>query len=169
MNITLIGMPGVGKSLIGRALAKILGYTFIDIDRIIEKKTKLKLQGIIDKFGEEEFSNIEERATLELNLDDRCIVSPGGSVVYSRKAMKFLKKHSIIVFLNASSKSIDSWISNKSKRGIIRLKNKGLNKLFAERVPLYEKYADLTVRLSENYFLQRVVENIIKKALRICS
>ena len=163
MNITLIGMAGVGKSLIGRALAKRLHYKFFDTDKIIEKNTKLRLQTIIDKLGEDKFLEIEEHAILKLDLGDRCILSPGGSVVYSKGAMKFLKKHTTVVFLKASFKNINNWISNKSERGIIGLKKEGLRKLFKERLPLYEKYADAIVRLPQDYNINCVVDSIINK------
>ncbi|RLG14690.1 MAG: hypothetical protein DRN66_01430, partial [Candidatus Nanohalarchaeota archaeon] len=89
MNITLIGMAGVGKSFIGKHLAERLNCTFVDIDEVIEKKTSLTLQQIIDTHGEEEFLKIEERAILRLNGFNNSIISPGGSIIYSKKAMDF--------------------------------------------------------------------------------
>src|SRR3989344_5472152 len=106
MNITLIGMPGVGKTLIGKELAKKLDYNFIDVDEIMEKNSGFKLQRIIDLFGEDEFLKTEEKTVLELGELDRAVISPGGSVVYCEKAMKFLKRTSKVVFLNASFETI---------------------------------------------------------------
>jgi len=163
MNITLIGMPGVGKSVIGKELAKRLNYRFLDIDEIIEKKTKLKLQQIIDNFGDDKFLETEEKTILELGKFDNCIISPGGSVVYSAEAMKFLKKNSVVVFLDFSLKSIKNRISNFSTRGIVGLKKKGLEALFNERVTLYKKYADITVKMSEDFDINGAVRNIIHK------
>ena len=82
MNITLIGMAGVGKSVTGKELAKRLDYGFIDIDEIIEKKANLKLQQIIDDLGDDKFLAIEERTVLGLDKLENCIISPGGSVIY---------------------------------------------------------------------------------------
>lgn len=166
MNITLIGMPGAGKSLIGRALAEALNYRFIDLDSIIEKKTKLKLQKLIDACGEDKFLKIEENTVLKLGLDDKNIISPGGSVVYSKKAMEFLKKNTTIVFLSASFKSINKRISDEPRRGIINLKGRGMKQLFSERTPLYRKYADTVVRLTENYNINIVVKKILKKVFK---
>ncbi len=161
MNITLIGMPGVGKTTLGKELAKKLNYDFIDVDDIIEKKAKLKLQQIITRFGDNEFLKIEEKCVLELGEPDNCIISTGGSIVYSAEAMKFLKKISVVIFLDDSLKNINNRISNRSTRGIIGLKKKGLEALFNERAPLYKKYADITVKMPEDFNINRVVKNIV--------
>ena len=157
-------MAGVGKSLVGRALARKLHYRFIDTDKIIEKKTGLKLQKFLEKKGQVEFLEIEERTILRLKISDRCIISPGGSVIYSKRAMRFLKKRSTVVFLSASFKSINSWIENKSTRGIIGLKRKGLRGVFQERLPLYRKYADTTIRLGKTYNVRRATERIVGRS-----
>ena len=158
-------MAGVGKSLIGKALAKKLRYTLIDTDKLIEKKTKLKLQKIISRLGDGEFLKIEARIILALNLSQNCVISPGGSVVYSKEAMCFLKSHSTIIFLNTSFKNISKWIPNKSTRGIVNPHNKSLRGIFQERLPLYKKYAVITIQLREKYNQRLIVKKIIDKLL----
>jgi shikimate kinase len=160
MNITLIGMAGVGKSVIGKELAQRLDYEFIDVDEVIEKKIKLKLQQIIDNFKEDRFLEIEEKTILELGELNNCIISPGGSVAYSVEAMKFLKKNSVIVFLKAPFESIQKRLTNQETRGIIGLK-KGLKTLFDERLILYKEYADVTIDMPDDF--SEVAENIIQK------
>jgi shikimate kinase len=162
MNITLIGMAGVGKSVIGRGLAKRLHYRFIDTDLLIQRKTGLRLQKIIDTLGEKEFLKIEEQMVTELDLDGNCVVSPGGSVVYSAKAMRFLKKRSTIVFLDAPFRDIRRWITDKDTRGIVDL-GKGLKAVFSERRPLYKKYSDFAVRCYAGSGREATVERILKK------
>jgi len=78
MNITFIGMSGVGKSIIGKELAKRLNYKFLDIDELIEEKIGLKLQQIIDNSGEKRFLEIEKKTILGLGRLDNCVISPGG-------------------------------------------------------------------------------------------
>lgn len=163
MNITLIGMAGVGKSVIGKELAKKLLYRFIDIDELIEKKLNLKLQEIIDQWGEERFLKIEEQTILKLGKLDHSVISPGGSVIYSEEAMEFLKKNSVVVFLNAPLESIEKRIPDRSTRGIIGLKTKNLKGLFYERLSLYKKYADNTIEISEDFDIDTVVKEIFKK------
>ncbi len=162
MKITLIGMAGVGKSIIGKALAKKLSFRFIDTDAIIEHEIGMGLQDIIDKLGEKEFLRIEERTLLALNPPEKCVISTGGSAVYSEMAMESLKKISAIVFLNASLDTIENWITDKVERGIIHLE-KGLPGIYEERLPLYKKYAGTEVGLDQNYNRDFVVDEIIKK------
>lgn len=166
MNIALIGMPGVGKTVIGRALAKRLRYRFIDVDKLIKNDTKLSLREIIDKFGEKEFLKIEQRAILDLCISDKYVVSPGGSAVYSDRAMKFLKRRSIIVFLDAVFKKINHQVKDKYHRGIVHLGCGGLRMIFKERRPLYEKYADVTIKLNETHKIEDVLVRICEKTER---
>ncbi len=158
-NITLIGMPGVGKSVLGRKLAKRLGCKFLDIDEVIKKQIGLDPQEIIDKFGEKRVLEIEEEIVLNLGYINNYIISPGGSIVYSKKAMLFLKKISKIIFLHASFRSIKRRLLNISTRGIIGLKEKNLKELYKERNPLYKKYADIVVEVPDNLD----VTNLFKK------
>lgn len=161
MNITLIGMSGVGKSLVGKELSKAMKYSFIDIDKIIEKKYNLTLQTLIEEIGKKQFLKLEEETSLEIVETDNLVISPGGSVVYSEKAMNFLKKISKIVFLDAPLNEIKNRIQDFSKRGIVGLEN-GLEKLFDERYQLYKKYADITVKVPEKFDLNIIINNILK-------
>ena len=161
-NIVLIGMAGVGKSVIGRELAKRLKHTFLDIDELIEQNTKLKLQQIIDRFGNDRFTEIEEETVLQLGKLDGCVISPGGSVIYSAKAMEFLKECSVIVFLDDSFESIRERLTNEEIRGIVGLKEKDLKTLFNERRVLYKKYADMTVKIPREFDADVVIEEIIR-------
>jgi len=162
MNITLIGMAGAGKSTIGKALAKRLNYTFIDVDGMITKKTGMPLQALIDKQGDSALIRFEEEAILELEQVDNCIISPGGSVVYSEKAMEHLKKISKIVFLDAPFRSIVRRIPNARKRGIVGLRDRSLKELFEERLVLYRKYADFSIRLKGRENVQGIAGRIIQ-------
>lgn len=162
MNITLIGMAGAGKSTIGKALAKRLDYTFIDVDRLITEKTGMPLQDLIDKQGDSALIRFEEEAILSLEQLDNCIVSPGGSVIYSREAMRHLKEISKIVFLDAPFRSIVKRIPNARKRGIVGLRDRSLKELFEERLVLYNKYADFSIKIRGKENVHSLTERIIK-------
>lgn len=162
MNITLIGMAGAGKSTIGRVLAKQLDYTFIDVDRLIKENTGMPLQALIDKQGDLALIKFEEEAILRLNQVDSCVISPGGSVVYSEKAMQHLKEISKIIFLNAPFRSIVRRLPNARKRGIVGLRDRSLKELFEERMVLYQKYADFSVKLKGKESIQETVRKIIE-------
>jgi shikimate kinase len=162
MNITLIGMAGAGKSTIGKALAKRLNYTFIDVDRLITEKTGMPLQDLIDKQGDSALIRFEEESILGLGQLDNCIISPGGSVIYSREAMKHLKEISKIVFLDAPFRSIVRRIPNARKRGIVGLRDRSLKELFEERLVLYNKYADFSIKIRGRENVQGLAERVIK-------
>ena len=162
MNITLIGMAGAGKSTIGRALAKCLGYTFIDVDYLIKENTGMPLQTLIDKQGDSALIRFEEEAILKLEQVDRCVISPGGSVVYSEKSMEHLKKISKIIFLDTTFRSIARRLPNARKRGIVGLRNRSLKELFEERKVLYQKYADFSIKLKGKENIQEIAEKIVE-------
>lgn len=161
MNITLIGMAGAGKSTIGKVLAKRLNYTFIDVDRLITEKTGMPLQDLIDKQGDSALIRFEEEAILGLGQLDDCIISPGGSVIYSRESMRYLKEISKIVFLDTPFRSIVRRIPNARKRGIVGLRDRSLKELFEERLVLYNKYADFSIKIRGRENVQDLVDRVI--------
>lgn len=162
MNITLIGMAGAGKSTIGRVLAKQLGYNFIDVDLLIKENTGMPLQALIDKQGDLALIKFEEEAILRLNQVDNCVISPGGSVVYSENTMQHLKEISKIIFLNAPFRIIIRRLPNARKRGIVGLRDRSLKELFEERMILYQKYADYSIKLKGKESIQETVRKIIE-------
>lgn len=162
MNITLIGMAGAGKSTIGRVLAKQLGYNFIDVDLLIKENTGMPLQALIDKQGDLALIKFEEETILRLNQVDNCVISPGGSVVYSENTMQHLKEISKIIFLNAPFRIIIRRLPNARKRGIVGLRDRSLKELFEERMILYQKYADYSIKLKGKESIQETVRKIIE-------
>lgn len=162
MNITLIGMPLAGKSAIGRALAKRLNYRFVDIDAIIEADAKLALQDIIDDLGECRFLEFEEDAVLKLSDLDNTVVAPGGSVIYSQKAMARLQSISTIVWLDAPLQLIKQRLSAHPRRGVIGLSSLDIRALYRDRQPLYEKYAVLTIKVGTQDSIEQIVACLIQ-------
>ena len=144
MTITLIGMPGAGKSMMGKSLAKALGYQWVDGDRAIEEKTGRRLQNIINEDGLAAFQKIEEEVLLSL-ATEKTVVSTGGSAVYYDRVMQNFKAHGKVVYLYVGVDEILRRLGDYSKRGIVLAPGKTIFDLFEERAPLYEKYADITV------------------------
>lgn len=146
MNITLIGMPGSGKSFIGKKLADRLGFTLVEIDKIIEKKFDLPLQQIVEKLGSEAFLDEEAKAVVEnTEARDNIVISPGGSIIYRENAMAHLKKISTVFYLKVPLEVLEARIAGVP-RGVVNAGNKSFADIYAERIPLYEKFADHTVR-----------------------
>ncbi len=162
MNVTLIGMPGVGKSVIGKELAGKLGYAFFDADAVIEARSGMRLQQLIDTRGEEVFLGMEERVILDLGDVDNHVICPGGSIVYSETAMTCLCRNSTVVFLDAPLSVIRNRINNQSTRGIIGVRAKNLETIYNERSPLYGKYAELVVPVPDPLDVRQAVAAIIR-------
>jgi shikimate kinase len=121
----------------------------------------MTLQALIDEQGDLALIRFEEEAILKLEHVNECVISPGGSVVYSEKAMEHLKKVSKIVFLDAPFRSIVKRIRNTQNRGIVGLRDRSLKELFEERVILYKKHADFSVKIKERENVQRIVERVV--------
>lgn len=144
-GITFIGMPACGKSAIGRLLADRLGYYIIDLDELIKEKEGKSHSEILEEFGEKELLRLEEMYALDLNFS-RTVFSPGGSIIYSPKAMEKLRKETNIIYLELPLLEIENRLSGKiDSRGIIGLKEKGLERLFEERHYLYKKFCHHTI------------------------
>ncbi|MDX9833799.1 MAG: shikimate kinase [Desulfobulbus sp.] len=143
-NLTLIGMPGAGKSTIGIILAKNLGLGFIDTDVLIQINHQKSLQQILDKSGHLTLRAIEEEEIVKLNVS-RHVIATGGSAAYSHSAMTHLERISTIVFLEVSFAEITRRIRNFATRGIAKAKDQTFHELYDERQVLYRRYAELTV------------------------
>ena len=143
-NITLIGMPGVGKSTIGVVLAKVLGYEFMDSDLLIQRQEKRRLHQIIEQEGVEGFKAIENRVNASIETENT-VIATGGSVVYCEEAMDYLKKIGKVVYLRLSLDSLAKRLGNLEKRGVLLKEGQTLKSLYEERVPLYERYADIVI------------------------
>ncbi len=143
-NIILIGMPGVGKSTLGVVLAKVLGYQFIDADLLIQKQEGKKLHEIIRERGIDGFMKVEDQVNASI-IADQTVIATGGSVVYCQEAMKHLGEIGKIVYLKVSLRVLEKRLGNLKRRGVILKKGQTLKDLYEERVPLYEKYADVIV------------------------
>ncbi len=137
-------MAGAGKSTIGRKLAKVLDFNFLDGDAIIEERINQSIQSYLDQHGGKEFTKIEEEVLLSISLD-KTVLATGGSAVLSDAAMNFLKKESEVIFLDVSYENISERILNLSERGLVRGPNQSLQDTYNERLSLYKKYADHTV------------------------
>lgn len=144
-NIVLIGMPAAGKSTIGVILAKTLGFEFIDTDLIIQKQTGKLLQEIIDKDGLDRFCICEERAVMSVEQTGNAVIATGGSAVYSRDAMLFLKKSSVVYYLSLPTDELLKRLDNIKTRGIAMRPDESVDEVFAHRKALYEEYADVIV------------------------
>ena len=160
-NIVLIGMPGAGKSTIGVVLAKKLGLRFLDSDLVIQDRCGMLLHEIMEKKGLEGFKEIEDQVNASLDVTN-CVIATGGSAVYGKNAMAHLKEIGTVVYLKLSYEEISNRLGDLHERGVALKPGQSLLSLYNERIPLYEKYADIVVDC-DGLMLRESVEYIVRQ------
>jgi shikimate kinase len=159
MNVILIGMPGSGKSTVGIQIAKTLGLEFIDTDIMIQTQEGRQLQDIQDNDGHVALRAIEEQILLSLDSSN-ALISTGGSAIYSDKAMQHLQSLGVIVFLDVSVDELERRISQQGPRGIASSEGQTFTDIYEERVPLYNRYADITYQNESALKLDSIIRSI---------
>lgn len=147
-NIVLIGMPGCGKTTLGRILSKQLSMEFYDMDNYIERKTNKKISELFEK-GENHFRDIESSVCEELSNKKKVIISTGGGVIKRKENIDFLKKNGFVIFID---RPVDDIIGDVdiSKRPLLKEGKEKVLKLYDERYLLYKEYADKIVVNNKN-------------------
>ena len=164
-NIVLIGMPGAGKSTVGVVLAKNMGYTFIDSDLLIQEKHKKLLHEIIEERGIEGFWQVENEVNAGIRTE-KAVIATGGSVIYEEEAMKHLKEIGVVVYLKLSLEELTVRLGDLNERGVTLKEGQDLAGLYAERIPYYEKYADITIDC-DGRLIRDIVAEIRQKATEV--
>ena len=157
-NISFIGMAGCGKSTIGGALSSQLDISFVDTDLLIEEKFKLSLEQLKKKKGYEFVRQAEEEVILRLDENIK-VISTGGSAVYSEKSMLHLSSFSKIMYINTPLDEIKQRIGQGQERGLAAPDGLSIDDIYKERVPLYNKWADIT--LNGNKSIEDLISKII--------
>lgn len=161
-NVVLIGMPGSGKSTVGVVLAKYLCYRFVDMDIVIQEQEKRLLREIIAEKGNDGFMEIENRINAAFEAE-RTVIAPGGSVIYGKEAMEHLKDIATVVYLKLSYETLERRLGDLKTRGVVLKEGYTLRMLYDERVPLYERYADIIVDEKDMELYETV--HVIRKEL----
>lgn len=164
-NIVLIGMPGAGKSTVGVVLAKVVGHRFVDSDLVIQETYGKLLHELITEHGLDGFLEIENQVNAGLEME-KSIIATGGSVIYGKEAMEHLKEIGLVVYLKLSLESIADRLGDLQQRGVALKEGWGLKELYEERVPLYEKYADLVMDC-EGKSIRQITEEIAEEFKKI--
>lgn len=143
-NVILIGMPGAGKSTVGVVLAKKLGYKFIDSDLVIQERKGMLLHQIIEEKGIDGFLKIENEINESIRTE-HSVIATGGSVIYGKEAMEHFKSIGKVVYLKLSYEAIEERLGDLNERGVTVREGQTLKDLYKERIPYYEKYADIVL------------------------
>ena len=161
MNVSLIGMPGAGKSTVGVLLAKRLGYGFLDTDLLLQRQEGALLQTILDRLGNEQFLDTEAEVIAALDCRNT-VIAPGGSVVLRELGAKRLKELGPVILLDLPCEAVARRLGNLATRGVTLAPDQTLGELYDYRRPFYQKYADFTVNADQPY-----VEDTVELALAV--
>ena len=165
-NVTLIGMPGSGKSTVGVLLAKALGFGFLDTDLVIQQREGALLQAILDEKGVPYFLDAEERAVRSVDCD-RHVIAPGGSVVCREGAMEHLSAMGPVIYLRVPLEELKVRIHNLDSRGIALEPGQTLEDILTLRAPLYEKYAGAVVDAAPGQTTAQTVSLVLEQVERL--
>ena len=156
MRIYLIGMPGSGKSSLGKELAKKINYDFIDMDLYIEKQAGMFIDEIFDSYGEEHFRDLERNVLNDFNNMDNVIIATGGGVIKNKANKKLMD--GICLYLDVPIKELEIRLS-KSEIERPLLKKYSVEELYNQRKDLYDYFADYKIN-NEN--LEKRIDNILE-------
>ena len=144
MSIILIGMPGSGKTTLGKLVAKELDFAFYDSDKEIESKTKKTVLEIFSEMGEGYFRDLETETLSSLALLDNAVISTGGGVVERLENIDILKKSGTVIFINRPLDDIIQNI-NVSHRPLLKDGKDRLKELYARRINLYKDACNIEI------------------------
>ena len=147
MHIILVGLPGCGKSTVGRQLGRRLGLPFIDSDAVIEERAGLPIRTFFDEFGEDAFRDLEERVLDELTLGPRGVLATGGGAILRQATRERLHARGTVVYLHASPDKLIGRLRRDTKRPLLQVADpyKRLQALYHERDPLYREVAHYVI------------------------
>lgn len=147
VRYALVGMPGCGKSTVGRQLAKRLGLPFVDSDNVIEERIGGSVRSLFETQGEAAFRDLEEQAIDDLTREGSSVIATGGGAVLREANREHLKSRCMVVYLRASPEQLARRLRNDTKRPLLQVADplKRLQTLYAERDPLYRETAHFVV------------------------
>jgi shikimate kinase len=164
-SIALIGMMGMGKSVVGKALEQKTGLPRFDTDEIISSKSKMPIKEIFSTHGEEHFRNLETETLLSMSLEEPAIIVTGGGIVLRAQNVDLLRQLGTVVWLDADEATLRTRIRGLRDRPLLQTANPraALSELLAAREPLYRRAADLRVDVSQKNpqeIAELILENI---------
>lgn len=154
MKVYLIGMPGSGKSTVGRSLAKKLDLPFYDLDGLVEKEALMFTNELIEKYGIDKFRELETKVLTNLNFNEG-IVACGGGVVENKANKEAMD--GIVIFLDVNNDLIEKRLENDYERPL--LKTYTIEELYTKRFLLYQHFA--TKNVSNEKTVEKTVDAII--------
>ncbi len=152
-------MPSSGKSTIAKALAERLGYAYMDLDHMVEEREGMSLIEVMEQKGAQYFREMEYQFLQDIPSDTLVVIATPGSAIYHESMMHWLKEHTYIICIEEDVSVIEERLAHTPK-AISDLKEKGLQRLWEERMPVYRKWAHVIVETK-----QRGVEEIVEECV----
>jgi shikimate kinase/shikimate kinase/3-dehydroquinate synthase len=139
-NLVLLGMMGVGKSTLGKIVAKKLNLEFIDTDAKIEEKCLMKISAIFKKKGEKFFRIEEEKEVLKSLKKNNCVIALGGGAFINKTVRNTILKNAVSIWLDVDLKTLNKRVKWNKKRPLLNKENnqEKINKLYSERINIYK-------------------------------
>ncbi len=165
MRIILIGFMGVGKTVVGKSLAKNLNIKFIDMDNEIEKRENKIISDIFKEYGEAYFRKLENDLLKELLKEDNIIISTGGGIITKQENIDILKQESKVVFLDANVKTIQKNVSKEiDKRPLLKQSEdiaKTIDNLLKKRINKYNDIYNMKIDINDKNINEVVSEILV--------
>ncbi|UJB68610.1 shikimate kinase [Acaryochloris sp. 'Moss Beach'] len=167
VNLYLVGMMGCGKSTTGRALAKQLGYGFVDTDDLITQLTGKAITDIFAESGENYFRQVESKVLSEVAAHTKLVVATGGGIVLEKKNWSFLQ-HGLVIWLDVEAEQLWQRLQEDQSRPLLQKLNpqQVLEELLTQRRPLYRQ-ADVHILLKPNQALESVCDSVIQEITKV--
>lgn len=157
--ILLIGMPGAGKTTVGKEVSSRLNYNFCDMDEYIEEISNSTVKELFN-ISEDYFRDYETRACKELSaLDEKIVISSGGGVIKRKENIDFFKETGIIIFIDRPVENIAKDIETSS-RPLLKDGKSKLYSLYSERYNLYNNYCHYKIPNDKD--IEDTIKNVIK-------
>lgn len=167
VNLYLIGMMGCGKSTTGRALAKHLGYGFVDTDNLITQLTGKAITDIFAESGEAHFRQIESKVLSEVAAHTKLVVATGGGIVLEQKNWSYLQ-HGLVIWLDVEAEQLWQRLQADQSRPLLQKPNpqQVLEKLLIQRRPLYRQ-ADVHILLKPDQSVESVCQFVVQEITKV--
>jgi shikimate kinase len=152
VNLALVGLPGGGKSTVGRQLARRLGARFIDADTVLEERVGMPIRAFFEQHGEERFRDLEETVIDELTGhkdqgETRSVIATGGGAVLRERNRRHLHDRCMVVYLRSTPEELYRRLRHDTQRPLLQVSDPlaKLKDLYAQRHPFYEEIAHYTI------------------------
>ena len=147
MIFSLIGLPGSGKSTVGRQLARRLALPFVDSDHVVEQRLGCPIRQYFEREGEAAFRDVEEAVIDELSLAQTGILATGGGAVLREANRRHLRERGLVVYLNSSPDELFRRLRHDRNRPLLQVADPlaRLRDLYAIRDPLYRETAHFSI------------------------